>query len=97
MIADRMIVPIDLNHPAKQQIQSGDQYHENRQLPELDAKVEGQREVTKIRSGKLERLPEGIRKTEAMNEAKTKCQDPPPSDIAANDIFERHINNRKSR
>src|SRR5437016_3819208 len=78
---------------AKKELERRDQQNEHEKLAKLDADVEGKKRGEQVGAGELQRLPQGERETETMHKAEAKRHHPAALQAAAaNDVFERHIN-----
>ncbi len=85
--------PHALRHnPSEQQFQSRDQQHQYQELSQLDPDIERQQRRQQVGAGKLQRLPESERETEAVDQAEAECDDPSsPYAGASGDVLERHV------
>src|SRR5213080_4532259 len=78
---------------AEKELERRDQQNEHEKLAKLDADVEGKKRGEQVGAGELQRLPQGERETETMHKAEAKRHHPAALQAAAaNDVFERHIN-----
>src|SRR5256886_3923289 len=78
---------------AKKELECRDQQNEHEKLAKLDADVEGKKRSEQVGAGELQRLPQGEREAKSMHKAEAKRHHPAALQAAAaNDVFERHIN-----
>src|SRR5260370_9987999 len=70
---------------AEEELQRGDEKNEHEDLPQFDADIEGQKRGQQMRSGELQRLPQGERKTKTVYQAKTKSHHPAALQAAGDD------------
>src|SRR2546430_552855 len=78
---------------AKKELECRDQQNEHEKLAKLDADVEGKKRSEQVGAGELQRLPQGEREAKSMYEAEAEGHHPAALQAAAaNDVFERHIN-----
>ena len=84
-----------LGHHAEQQRKQRHQHHQHRDLAELDADVEGEQRRDEVRAGELQRFAQREREAEAVHQAERERHHPAPVRAGADDVLERHVDDRR--
>ena len=76
---------------AEQCVQQRDGQNEHQQLPELDTDIEREKRRGEVRAGELKGSSEKERKPEAVDKTESEGDDPPSTQVGADDVLERHV------
>src|SRR5271169_4829637 len=67
---------------------------QNGELADLDPDIEREQRYQQVRSGELQLLSEDVGEAEAVDEAEEPGNDPAPAQVGADDVLERHVDDR---